>query len=1178
MRIAIREQLGLLILVASLVSLAIVSIASWVSNHEFVLQIRSQRLALVASLKAAQLASNLNLMQTTANFVSTRVLIQLALQRYQQGNGSASNWVQPREDMEAAIGGRGSLGQAVLLQTLIFPKNADGPLGSRPAFGTTSSIANGTIRLPYSCPDGTQATLGMELGNCADLGFPPLLYPNFTYTTTVRDGVEVQQAQYGGRTIGPDADPVLLLGPWAVNDSFSLVSMTMPIINNTSDVDVLGWLTAVLDARLILSVLNATQGLGDTGKVLLTGPAANTNVFPNGVLYNSNNGDPPENFDVRYVVPLQESAASTHSLETIELRDQPFSAREYPALYTALTKPTGSNDNSGAKIKAKTESGSKVATGYAKAPISFVDWFVLVEQDRAEVWEPINHLRDILLACVFSTAAFMAIIAFPLAHFASLPIRRLREATAKSVEPPGLTPSRSSFDSFESDREEHIEGNGPREINGVVGDAALASKEGYKNPVSNILNYRQKRREEREARREARRKRQFRIPGKVKERKHLVKDELSDLTATFNEMSDELMMQYSRLEERVQQRTAELEQSKKAAEAANESKTLFIANISHELKTPLNGILGMTAVCMSEDDPVRLKRSLGVIYKSGDLLLNLLTDLLTFSKNQVGQHLTLEEKEFRLRDVSTQILAIFEKQAKEGQINLRVQWEGIHFLPHEDASPERTELGPSGTGRMKDMILWGDLQRILQVVINLCSNSLKFTPSGGSVTLTIRCLPETPDLSNSRKTSLASKQSRQSRQVSSRQKGSDATLSGSRTDTANMISARERPFALHSRERDLSPPPGQYVYFEFEVTDTGPGIPENLQGKIFEPFVQGDLGLSKKFGGTGLGLSICSQLATLMRGTIGVQSVLGHGSTFTMKVPLRHLKTRADSSASSNVSLPSRAPSVHRSVSNDDVDKATARHSKAATDDSNHDSQTNTSPVKSGESQPRLVGLSQPFFASSQPLESPESQPGAMEKIEADATQSGSKIRVLVAEDVSSMDSPISLQCMLTTPPEQSQPRSRPPHAQARRHLRRDRRQRRPRSPRPRQRNHDTRDTGLPAREALQPHLHGRANAQRRRPAEHAPDPRNWLPGPDRRAHGFRRGEQYQGLHGVGHEPFPFEAYSKAAVEEGAEAVLLADSRGERGGGRAGGGCGAVVVNGRSFARATAAAVEIEWE
>jgi osomolarity two-component system, sensor histidine kinase SLN1 len=158
-------------------------------------------------------------------------------------------------------------------------------------------------------------------------------------------------------------------------------------------------------------------------------------------------------------------------------------------------------------------------------------------------------------------------------------------------------------------------------------DEELARKEGF---FGKVIHYRRNRKQSRAEKRDAERRRQFRIPAKVKDRKHFIHDELTDLTKTFNEMTDELMMQYEKLEERVQQRTAELEQSKKAAEAANESKTLFIANISHELKTPLNGIMGMCAVCMSEEDPVKIKRSLGIIYKSGDLLLNLLTDLLTF--------------------------------------------------------------------------------------------------------------------------------------------------------------------------------------------------------------------------------------------------------------------------------------------------------------------------------------------------------------------------------------------------------------------------------------------------------------------------------------------------------------------------------------------------------------------
>ncbi|KAG9973888.1 putative histidine kinase HHK5p, partial [Aureobasidium melanogenum] len=370
-------------------------------------------------------------------------------------------------------------------------------------------------------------------------------------------------------------------------------------------------------------------------------------------------------------------------------------------------------------------------------------------------------------------------------------------------------------------------------------------------------------------------------------------------------MSDELMMQYERLEERVKQRTAELELSKKAAEAANESKTLFIANISHELKTPLNGILGMCAVCMQEEDPMKLKRSLGIIYKSGDLLLNLLTDLLTFSKNQVGQQLSLDSKEFRLREISSQVLAIFDKQAKEGQITLRVEFQGAEAMNGIvfSSDEERNQYGPAGTGRVKDMILWGDVHRILQVVINLVSNSLKFTPAGGSVVLTVRCTGEAAEV-NSRKTSL---QSKSSKPISSRHKNSDASIAGpfasKNSATANEINPyRERSDAyahILASERPASPPPGRTLMFEFEITDTGPGIAEHLQQRIFEPFVQGDLGLSKKFGGTGLGLSICSQLAKLMKGTIELDSELGHGSTFTMRIPLRHIVTRSDSTASS---------------------------------------------------------------------------------------------------------------------------------------------------------------------------------------------------------------------------------------------------------------------------------------
>lgn len=992
MRIPIRVQLGGLLLLASLIGLAVLSIAVWVTVHDFVLNLRSSRLALTATLKAAQLASNLSLMQTSVGFVSTRVLVQRALQRYnQQANNTAANWAQAYDDMQAALGGGASGGQSMLIQSMLFPVSPDGPGGPYSLLNITGQNWIDTIPLPYTYPNGTNIFLGANDSDAGNLGFPPMLYPNFTYTETAYNStLNISTVTYEDDTLGLKSS--LLLGPWSINETFSLASITVPIINNTSNVDVLGWLTVVMDASLIDDVIVSQDGLGKTGQTLLIGPTTNTNLFTETQLDALGNRTRPD-LDLRFVIPVPSNDTARHPDHTANSTNPPFPAASYSVLYNALQDANRNKaDSAGGDVYATDEMGKHVSVGYAMPITTLVDWVVVVEQSRSEVWRPIHHLRNVILACVFATVGAMAIISFPLAHFASLPILRLRAATSRSIEPPGA--SRSSLGSFGSMMPSAVDGE----------EAAIARKEGFN---KSLAKWKKKRAENAQWRRDERRKRGFRIPGKVKERKNWIKDELSDLTYTFNEMSDELMMQYTKLEERVQQRTAELELSKKAAEAANESKTLFIANISHELKTPLNGILGMCAVCMQEDDPIRLKRSLGIIYKSGDLLLNLLTDLLTFSKNQVGQHLSLDEKEFRLRDISSQTLAIFDKQAQEGQIDLRVEFEGVHDLGGEGTLPELKDLGPAGTGRLRDMILWGDMHRILQVVINLVSNSLKFTPPGGSVVLTVRCLSDVPPDTASRKPSVQSKQSRQSRRPSARHKSSDGA-SSTHLDTANAINAKDRPFAL-AHERAASPPPGQYLYFEFEVADTGPGIPEDQLNRIFEPFVQGDLGLSKKYGGTGLGLSICSQLAQLMRGSMSVRSTVGLGSTFAMKIPLRHLVSRADSSASSAVDVG--ADSVHRSrsFSNDESVRTPARSGHAPLDPADHEGATSDVPARTrghvatsvhpdSQHPARLVGLSQPFFAATSPIDTPSAQSAAMEQITAEATRGG-RIRVLVAED-----------------------------------------------------------------------------------------------------------------------------------------------------------------------------------
>lgn len=89
------------------------------------------------------------------------------------------------------------------------------------------------------------------------------------------------------------------------------------------------------------------------------------------------------------------------------------------------------------------------------------------------------------------------------------------------------------------------------------------------------------------------------------------------------------------------------------------------------------------------------------------------------------------------------------------------------------------------------------------------------------------------------------------------------------------------------------PPPNAKTYtFEFEVEDTGPGIAAHMQQKIFEPFVQADLGLSRKYGGSGLGLSIVSQLVSIMGGNISLRSEVGVGTAFTVRIPLKYTKDR----------------------------------------------------------------------------------------------------------------------------------------------------------------------------------------------------------------------------------------------------------------------------------------------
>lgn len=841
----------LLLLVSSLIGLAALAIATWITNHDFVLDNSAQRLRTTAVLKSAQIAFNLELLQTAAAYVTTRVPLQQALSRYNSGeNTTRANWEVAEHDLRATLGQVGPLQQSLVLQASVYSRNASGPSGTVSILNVTGNGAN-TTGLPWNDLDGTQVFLG-DTGS----GYPPALYPNLTitYDDGPEDNAPEQSpyvATYNGEAIGLTS--TLVLGPLSVNASFSLLSLTMPIINSTADTDVLGWITVVTDARLIKLVQQDQRGLGDTGATLLLGPVNSTNLFPPGTLGSERVGEA----EVRYLLPINSSTADRHPLHVTGTENPPFLASDYPAAEIALVENARGINDVGSIMRTRNEAGKQVSVGYSFVPTDVVDWVIIVEQARSEVWEPINHLRNIILACLFGVVGLNIIVSFPLAHWAVLPIIRLRAATEQSIDPPrsnGSSQGSSDLSRTNCDAKSSV-------------SMVLARKEGY---VEKFARWRGKRRgglhiEQREDQR-------FRIPGKVPQKRHFIYDEMSDLITTFNTMSDELYLQYANLEDRVRQRTAELEQSKKAAEAANESKTLFVANVSHELKTPLNGILGMAAVCMEEEDPKRMKQSLSIIYKSGDLLLRTLTDLLTFSTNQVGhQVLKLEEAQLYLRDVESQVLSLFSEQARDKQVNLQVHFEQPPFVGCAPGEP--TEL--------RDYVFWGDIHRILQIVINLTSNALKFTSTNGSVTVIMRALTEVPP----RRVSASNKNV-----AHSAQKQQHSRMASNTTGTANFINPRENAQRQsEAQDRSNSPPPGQDMFIEIEVKDTGQGIAPEQQRSIFEPFVQGDAGLSRKHSGTGLGLSICSQLASLMRGSIQLHSVLGEGSTFTTKLPLRRI-------------------------------------------------------------------------------------------------------------------------------------------------------------------------------------------------------------------------------------------------------------------------------------------------
>ncbi len=245
----------------------------------------------------------------------------------------------------------------------------------------------------------------------------------------------------------------------------------------------------------------------------------------------------------------------------------------------------------------------------------------------------------------------------------------------------------------------------------------------------------------------------------------------------------------------------QLAEALQAAQVANTSKTMFLSNMSHDIRTPMNAILGFTTLLARDaDNPVKVREYTKKITASGQHLLSLINDVLDVSKIESGK-VVLTIGEFSLSSMIASVDAIIRPMARARGQSFEVTVTGVK---HEE--------------------LVGDETRLNQILINLLSNSVKYTQEGGRIWLRI--------------------------------------------------------IGLEQRSR-------QYEHIRIEVEDNGYGMTPEYLKVIFDAFTRAENSTTNKVQGTGLGMAITKNIVELMGGTITVTSQVGEGSLFRVELELR---------------------------------------------------------------------------------------------------------------------------------------------------------------------------------------------------------------------------------------------------------------------------------------------------
>ncbi|MES2207653.1 MAG: ATP-binding protein [Pseudomonadota bacterium] len=269
----------------------------------------------------------------------------------------------------------------------------------------------------------------------------------------------------------------------------------------------------------------------------------------------------------------------------------------------------------------------------------------------------------------------------------------------------------------------------------------------------------------------------------------------------------------------IELQTKDLVDAKEQAEAANFAKTEFLANMSHEIRTPMNAIMGLANI-LALSSPLTPKQQefIQTLQLSANALLSLINDLLDIAKIE-SQSVELECTPFHVPELLNEVVSMMAVRAKEKHLNI----ESIIQC-----------------GCLNERLFMGDPGRLRQILLNLCSNAIKFTEKG-NISITVSCKPT-----------------------------ADAEV------------------------EDLI----------LSVADSGIGIAPDKLDTIFYKFVQADSSINRRYGGTGLGLAITKTLIELMSGTITVKSKPNEGSTFTVTLPLKRTTMSASNREKTDLAAP----------------------------------------------------------------------------------------------------------------------------------------------------------------------------------------------------------------------------------------------------------------------------------